>query len=36
MAYALFSESAMLEAWLFKAKESIDAADGVVNAIYLD
>jgi plasmid stabilization system protein ParE len=37
MAHVLFSESAktdLLEAWLFIAEESIDAADGVIEAIY--
>jgi len=37
MAHVLFSESAktdLLEAWLFIAEESIDAADGVIEAIH--
>ena len=36
MPHALFSESAkkdLLEAWLFIAEESIDAADGVMESI---
>jgi len=37
MTNVLFSDSAksdLLEAWLFIAEESIDAADGVIEAIY--
>ena len=37
MTQVLFSESAktdLLEAWLFIAEESIDAADGVIEAIH--
>ncbi len=37
MAHVLFSESAktdLLEAWLFIAEESIDAADGGIEAIH--
>ncbi len=37
MAHVLFSDSAktdLLEAWLFIAEESIDAADGVIEAIH--
>jgi plasmid stabilization system protein ParE len=37
MTHVLFSESAkadLLEAWVFIAEESIDAADGVIEAIH--
>jgi plasmid stabilization system protein ParE len=37
MSHVLFSESSktdLLEAWLFIAEESIDAADGVIEAIH--